>query len=159
MATNPQKLLTLPSLLGVVGPLCSQCPLYLCSLFLIKTHSLLKHSMSGNSFPTHAQTASTSLPITRATFLDHTHHSLSNPISEQKGPLGLVFPSQVPCLVTRNSHCPWAGCLLCPGEASVVSGLRNNRFLCGLPHTARRPAPAYQPLPCGWAQGCPRRSH
>ena len=61
-------------------------------------------------------------PITRADFLDHTHHLLSTPSSEQKGPLGLVFPAHVPCLVTRNSHCSWAGCLLCPGDVSAVSG-------------------------------------
>ena len=35
-----------------------------------------------------------------------------------------------------------AGCLLCPGEASMVSGARTNRCLWGLPHAAQRPAPA-----------------
>ena len=68
-------------------------------------------------------------PITRAAFLDHTHHLLSTPSSKQKGLLGLVLPSHVPCLVTRSSHCSWAGCLLCPGESSVVSGGRNKRYL------------------------------
>ena len=38
---------------------------------------------------------------------------------------------------------PRAGCLLCPGEASVVTSIRNNRFLWGLPHTAQWPAPTY----------------
>ena len=81
-------------------------------------------------------------PITRATFLDHTHHLLSTPSSEQKGPLGLVFPSHVPCLVTRSSHRFRAGCLLCPGEASVVSGGRKRRYLCGLLHQHSNQYPA-----------------
>ena len=33
------------------------------------------------------------------------------------------------------------GCLLCPGEASMVSGARTNRCLWGLPQAAQRPAP------------------
>ena len=67
-------------------------------------------------------------PITRATFLYHTHQLLSTPSSEKKGPLVLVLPSHIPCLVSRSSHRFWEGCLLCPGEASVVSGGRNKRY-------------------------------
>ena len=81
-------------------------------------------------------------PITRAAFLDHTHQLLSTPSSEQKSPLGLVLPSHIPCLVSRSSHRFWAGCLLCPGEASVVSGGRKKRYLCGLLHQHSNQYPA-----------------
>ena len=37
LATNPQKLSTLPGLSGVVGPLSSKHPCYLCSLLLINS--------------------------------------------------------------------------------------------------------------------------
>ena len=48
-----------PGLSGVDSQLHSQCPLSLCSLFLV--NSLLSQVLwSGNSFPTHAHTASTS---------------------------------------------------------------------------------------------------
>lgn len=78
--------------------------------------------MSGNSFPTRTQMASTSLPSPGPLSWITLTTCLSTPSSEQKGPLSLVLPSHVPCLVTRSSHRPWAGCLLCPAEASVVSG-------------------------------------
>ena len=86
------------------------------------------------------------------------------PAQTQKGPLGpephgsawaptsscLVRPSHVPCRVTRSSHLLQAGCLLCPGEASVVSGGRHKRYPWGLPHTAQWPAPTYSPHHSGW---------
>ena len=40
-------------------------------------------------------------------------HLSSTPSSEQKSPLSLVFP--------LTFHCSWAGCLMCPGEASLHS--------------------------------------
>ena len=75
----------------------------------------------------------------------------------QKSPLGpephgsawapthscLVRPSHVPCRVTRSSHLPQVSCLLCPGEASMVSGGRHKRYPWGLPHAAQWPAPTY----------------
>ena len=112
--------------------------------------------------------------VTRAAFLGHTHHLLvHSPLRPERSPRAPSPPGSVWALTPlwpglslsqppqghQELPPPRAGCLPCPGEASVVSGLRNNRFLCGLPHTAQRPAPAYQPLPCGWAQGCPRGSH
>lgn len=79
--------------------------------------------MSGNSFPTRSQAASTSLPSPGPLSWITLTTCLSTPSSEQKGgTLSLVLPSHAPCLVARNSHRPWAGCLLCPTEASVVSG-------------------------------------
>ena len=79
------------------------------------------------------------------------------PAQTQKSPLGpephgsawaptpscLVRPSYVPCSITRSSHLPQAGCLLCPGETSMVSGGRHKRYPWGLPHAAQWPAPTY----------------
>ena len=73
------------------------------------------------------------------------HSPLACPLQAQsrKGLLGLVLPSHVLCLVTWSSHHAWAGFLLCPREASVMSGGRNKRYPCG--HT-----PAQQPVPTYW---------
>lgn len=100
-------------------------------------------------------------PVTRAAFLGPTHTCSSTPRSDQRGPLGPRAPGSVWALTPlrpgpslsrplqghQELPLPGAGCLPCPGEALVVSGLRNSRFLWGLPHTAQRPAPAYRPLP------------
>ena len=56
-------------------------------------------------------------------------------------PLAWPFPLSPPLQGHQELPPPGAGCLPCPGEASVVSGLRNNRFLWGLPHTAQWPHP------------------
>ena len=57
MVINPQKWSTLPRLSRVVCPLCSQCPLYLCSLFL--KNSFLSTELCVWKFLMCAQTVST----------------------------------------------------------------------------------------------------
>ena len=100
--------------------------------------------MSGNSFPTCAQTSSTSLPSPGPLSWITLTTCLSTPSSEQKGPPQPGPSLSLPVLVTRSSHHAWAGFLLCPREASVMSGGRNKRYPCG--HT-----PAQQPIPTYWS--------
>ena len=116
--------------------------LLLGGLIRLLSPGLLSHSpVSGPSvrLVTLKQTQS---HVTRAAFLDHTHHLLiHSQLRPERSPwalsprlcLGALSlwsgPSNhVPCRVTRSSYHPWAGCLLCPGEASVVSGERNKRY-------------------------------
>ena len=71
--------------------------------------------------------------VTRAAFLDHTHHCSSSASSERKGLLGLraprlclgahsppvwSFPFTCPA-VSPGAPSAGAGCLLCPGKASM----------------------------------------
>ena len=139
LALNPGHLLTFPSLSGG-WPAELTVPNLSLLLVLDKTHSLLKCSMSGNSFPTCAQTSSTSLPSLGPLSWITLTTCLSTPSSEQKGPPQPGPSLSLPVLVTRSSHHAWAGFLLCPREASVMSGGRNKRYPCG--HT-----PAQQPVP------------
>ena len=86
--------------------------------------------------------------VTRAAFLDHTHHLLIHsqlrPERPPRAPRPMALPRalnplwpgpSLTCPLQGHQELPLtaAGCLLCPGEASVVSGARTNRYLWGPP--------------------------
>ena len=119
--------------------------LLLGGLIRLLSPGLLSHSpVSGPSvrLVTLKQTQS---HVTRAAFLDHTHHLLIHsqlrPERPPRAPRPMALPRalnplwpgpSLTCPLQGHQELPLtaAGCLLCPGEASVVSDERNNRYLC-----------------------------
>ena len=84
--------------------------------------------------------------VTRAAFLDHTHHLLVHsqlrPERPPWAPSPMALPgalsplqpgSSLSCPLQGHQELPLPGQAVCPGEASVVSGARNNRHPWGLP--------------------------
>ena len=88
---KPRKLLTFLSLLAGWPAVLTVPTLSL--LFVLNKNSLPSERFYvWKFFSTSCSDCLNKSPIIRAAFLDHSHHLLSTPSSEQKGPLSLVLP-------------------------------------------------------------------